>query len=90
MWYVIMKLVAKWKDVNYLIKMVNFKGVIFFIKILTCFSLNRTFGNAIYINIYIYIYSIVNIYIYIYIYIYICITANINVLQEIKLCVIKC
>ena len=83
-----MKLVAKWKDINYLIKMVNFKGVIFFIKILTCFSLNRTFGNAIYINIYIYIYIYIQHCKYIYIYIYI--TANINVLQEIKLCVIKC
>ena len=35
MWYVILKLVANCKDDVWLIKMVNFKAVILFIRILT-------------------------------------------------------
>ena len=46
MWYVITKPVANSKDDVYLIKMVNFKFVVLFIKILTCFISHRTFGNS--------------------------------------------
>ena len=42
------KLVANCKDDVYLIKMVNFKVVVLFIKMLTCFLSHRTFGNVIY------------------------------------------
>ena len=48
MWYVITKLAANCKDDVYLIKMVNFKVVVLFIKILTFFTSHRTFGNVIY------------------------------------------
>ena len=48
MWYVITKLVVNCKDDVYLIKMVNFKVAVLFIKILTCFISHRTFGNVIY------------------------------------------
>ena len=58
MWYVITKLVANCKNDVYLIKMVNFKVVVLFIKILTCFISHRTFGNVIYIHIYTYIFYI--------------------------------
>ena len=47
MWYVITKLVVNCKDDIYLIKMVNFKVVVPFIKILTCFISHRTFGSVI-------------------------------------------
>ena len=40
--------VANCKDDVQLIKMVNFKVVILFIRVLTCFISQRTFGNVIY------------------------------------------
>ena len=40
--------VANCKDDVQLIKMVNFKAVILFIRVLTCFISHRTFGNVIY------------------------------------------
>ena len=47
---VITKLVANCKDDVWLIKMVNFKAAILFIRILTCLISHRTFGNVIYDN----------------------------------------
>ena len=52
MWYVITKLVANCKDDVYLIKMVNFKVVVLFIKILTCFVSQRTFGFEVFPQLY--------------------------------------
>ena len=40
--------VANCKDDVQLIKMVNFKVVILFVRVLTCFISQRTFGNVIY------------------------------------------
>ena len=51
MWYVNTKLVANCKD--NVIKLVNFKAVILFIRILTCFRSHRTFGSNICSNNYI-------------------------------------
>ena len=55
MWYVITKLVANCKDDVYLIKMVNFKVAVLFIKILTWYI-------YIYIYIYIHIYILIKVY----------------------------
>ena len=41
-----MKLVANCKDDVYFIKMVNFKAVVLFIRILTCFISHKTFGTG--------------------------------------------
>ena len=48
MWYVITKLVADCKNNVSLIKMVNFKAVVLFIRLLTCVISHRTFGSVIY------------------------------------------
>ena len=46
MWYVITKLATNCKDGVQLIKMVKFKAVVLFIRILTCFISHRASGNV--------------------------------------------